>query len=269
MRAARGLAVRSFDATTAAGLAATLGLLAAAVALDGDPALFIEPTAFLLVILGTLAVTVAGSDPRALRTALRACGGELWRRPRMSEAALARALLELARRARQRGLLALEGEAGDWRHLPLLRRGIALALEGRPLEDVELVLRQDLHGRLEQHRLAEGVLRRAFEVAPAMGLVGTLVGLVKMLARLDDPAAIGPAMAVALLTTLYGALLAHLLLGPLAEKLALRGREEALRGEMEVATLLSMARGENPRYLAGRLESLLFPELRPGLETEN
>ncbi len=269
MRASARLPAPSLDYTTILGFGAAVGVVVAAVALDGRLALFFDPAALLLVVFGTLAITVAGSDAQALREGLRVWGRDLWRRPRRADPALARELLRIARRAKGEGVLQLESECLGWDHLPLVRRGLLLVLEGRNLADVEAILRQDLAGQLDRRRRAEAMFRRAAEVAPAMGLVGTLVGLVKMLAQLDDPASIGPAMAVALLTTLYGALMAHVLFGPAAEKLALYAREEVLRGQMEAATVLAVARGEHPRYLAGRLESLLHPELRAGLETEN
>lgn len=102
--------------------------------------------------------------------------------------------------------------------------------------------------------------------APAFGMIGTLIGLINMLERLDDPSAIGPSMAVALVTTFYGSLLANLVFLPLANKLKLRSREEILRKEIMVEGLLSIQAGENPRIIEEKIKAFLPPKLRKELQ---
>ena len=118
---------------------------------------------------------------------------------------------------------------------------------------------QEVDALLERHRRAASIIRRGSEVAPAMGLIGTLVGLVQMLAQLDDPSSIGPAMAVALLTTFYGAILGTIVLGPLSGKLERNSNSEAMIKNLVLTAMGSIARQENPR----RLEMLLNSELPP------
>jgi chemotaxis protein MotA len=130
------------------------------------------------------------------------------------------------------------------------------------VEDAEDVMRRELGAMLGRHRKSISVLRRAAEITPAMGLIGTLIGLVQMLGRLEDPSAIGPAMAVALLTTFYGAVLAHMVLNPLASKLERNSAEEALIGQLNLVAAGSIGRQENPRRLEMMLNSLMPPARR-------
>ncbi|MEC7029070.1 MAG: MotA/TolQ/ExbB proton channel family protein, partial [Pseudomonadota bacterium] len=125
--------------------------------------------------------------------------------------------------------------------------------------DIDRVLGQEVDALAERHRRSASILRRASEVAPAMGLIGTLVGLVQMLAQLDDPSSIGPAMAVALLTTFYGAIMGTVILGPLAAKLERNSGDETMIKNLILTAMGSIARQENPR----RLEMLLNSELPP------
>ena len=131
------------------------------------------------------------------------------------------------------------------------------APEGRSPALIERALRRQIAADDERRARAEAILRRAADVAPAMGLIGTLIGLVQMLGQLDDPSSIGPAMAVALLTTFYGALLAHALFYPLAERLAGQADHARLQAELQLLAALSIAERENPRLLEASLNSLL------------
>jgi chemotaxis protein MotA len=137
-----------------------------------------------------------------------------------------------------------------------------MVVDGIKVEDVEDVIRRELGATLGRHRKSATVLRRAADIAPAMGLIGTLIGLVQMLGRLSDPGAIGPAMAVALLTTFYGAVLAHMILNPLASKLERNSAEESLIGQLNLVAAGSIGRQENPRRLEMLLNSLMPPAKR-------
>jgi len=125
---------------------------------------------------------------------------------------------------------------------------------------VERIMQSELQATTERHARAVGMLRKAAEISPAMGLIGTLVGLVQMLGTLEDPSTIGPSMAVALLTTFYGAILANLVFTPLASKLERNSTEDALMNEMYVMAAASIARQENPRRLEMLLNTVLPPE---------
>ena len=134
-----------------------------------------------------------------------------------------------------------------------------MVTDGYSADDIYQLLGQEVDSLAERHRRSASIVRRASEVAPAMGLIGTLVGLVQMLAQLDDPASIGPAMAVALLTTFYGAIMGTVILGPLAAKLERNSNDETMSKRLILTAMESIARQENPR----RLEMLLNSELPP------
>jgi len=145
---------------------------------------------------------------------------------------------------------------------PFLARGLRLVIDGSPSEQVEQVMRNEMQAISQRHGEGARVLHRAAEVAPAMGLIGTLIGLVRMLRNLEDPSAIGPAMSVALLTTFHGAILANMVFAPLAAKLEKKSSEELLVNELYLLGALSIARQENPRNLETELNAVLPPSRR-------
>src|SRR5262249_21178272 len=128
-------------------------------------------------------------------------------------------IMNLAELSRKHGLKLLERVVNENRSDPFLSRALLLVSDGTQVPDIERILRKEMAATMQRHYKSASILRRAAEIAPAMGLIGTLVGLVQMLGYLDNPAKIGPAMALALLATLYGALLANLVFNPLASKL--------------------------------------------------
>jgi chemotaxis protein MotA len=243
------------------GLAGAFGLLALAMILGGSLRAFIDLPALLIVLGGTAAVTTIsfslaeiGRTQRVVATAL-VTGS---RKPHQT----ALELLELADHARRNGALALEDRLPDLRGDGFLLKAAALVVDATPADTVERMLRTELQATLHRHRAAGDILRRAAEVAPAMGLIGTLVGLVQMLGSLDNPSGIGPAMAIALLTTFYGAVLANMLLLPLAAKLERNSQTEALDRNLVILAATSIARQDSPRRLEIVLNSILPPAQR-------
>lgn len=250
------------DYTTPAGIGVALVFLLLAIIIGGAPLAFLNLPAFFIVFGGVGAVTVASfnwSDISAIWPVIQRTVQYRHRTPR--NAALH--VLELADYARHNGVLKLDGLAHDSTHNePLLHEGLQHVIDALPVEDVELSMKAHSAARRYRHGQATSLLRRAADVAPAMGLIGTLVGLVQMLGRLDDPAAIGPGMAVALLTTLYGAALGHLVLAPLAAKLERLSAAEALLDEIYILAVASIGRKDNPRRLQLQLNSILPPPER-------
>ena len=162
--------------------------------------------------------------------------------------------VELAKAARQGGLLALEDrEIED----EFMKTGLGLLIDGHPAETVRAMLQKDLNETLKRHNDGQDIFKAIGDVGPAMGMIGTLIGLVQMLSNMDDPKQIGPAMAVALLTTLYGAILANMFALPIADKLAVRSREEKTSKSLIIDALLSIQGGQNPRIIASMLEAYL------------
>jgi len=168
-------------------------------------------------------------------------------------------VVDLAAKARKEGLVALDGEdIAD----PFLARGVQLGVDGLSPEMIHAILDSDLDTLKKRHTRGQTLFRFMASTAPAMGMVGTLIGLVQMLKELDDPAAIGPAMAIALLTTLYGAILAFVMFGPIASKLESRTKEEVAQRMLAMSGVESILRGDNSMVIQSKLESFLSPAER-------
>ncbi len=242
------------------GLISALALVALAIAMGGHVGAFLDIPSVLIVIGGTLAVVLISFTPADLASTAALAGQALGHGPQ-AFGGLAKHLLELAQKARANGLLALQAQAAKEAH-PFLRQALFLAIDGAPADAVEKILTQDTASLLERQERGLGLLRRAAEVAPAMGLIGTLIGLVQMLGQLSTPEAIGPAMAVAILTTFYGAVLAYMVFTPLAAKLEQMSGDDLLMRKLMLAATLSMLKQENPRGLELTLNSLLPPTQR-------
>ncbi len=250
---------RKMDLATLLGLLAAIALIGTAITLNGSPLAFIDLPATLLVVLGTFAVTAisyTGEELREAQPSFRQC----LMRAETDARACARRVMLLADKARKRGLLQLQGDLYSLRDVPFLQRSLGMLIDGMHVDEVERNMTLESHAMAQGRHRAAAILRRAAEVSPAMGLIGTLVGLVQMLGSLDSPERIGPAMSIALLTTLYGALMANVAFLPLASKLERNAGVEQLNNQIYIMAVASMGRQENPR----RLEMLLNTVLPAG-----
>ena len=181
--------------------------------------------------------------------------------PKAAPIELINRMVQFAEIARRDGILALEGVTSDIQD-EFLVKGIQLAVDGTDPELIEQIMSTELDNMVERHGAGRRVLEVATKYAPAWGMIGTLIGLILMLRKLDDPSSIGPNMAVALLTTMYGAVLANFILGPMADKLAIRTNEELLVKQIVVRGVLSIQSGDNPRIVEQRLRIFLPPKMR-------
>ncbi|MFC7331724.1 motility protein A [Rhodocista pekingensis] len=249
------------DLATVLGLVGGFGLVGAALALGGSLGAFFNLPSVAIVLGGTVAVTAVSFSMRDVASAGRLLLGAVTRTVHDPQA-VARYVLQLADIARRNGPLALQPLAPSLAAEPVLQRSIEMIVDGLPADDVERILRTEIEADQARARAGAAVLRRAAEVAPAMGLIGTLVGLVQMLDNLQDPASIGPAMAVALLTTFYGAVLGSMVLSPLAGKVERNAEVQALVSSLYMLGAGSVARQENPRRLEILINTVLPPELR-------
>lgn len=249
------------DLTTMAGLAGGLALVAGAILLGGALTAFLDLASVAIVIGGTIAVTIASVGAGGVTALPRALGRALARRGDDPIRA-ARRVIGLADIARRKGVLALQGELDRPSDPPFLRAGLRTVVDGAGPDEATQIMAAEAAAIAEHGRVAVDTLRRAAEVAPAMGLIGTLIGLVQMLGRLSDPSAIGPALAVALLTTLYGAIIANMILAPLATKLERDAEREALVNDIHRAGVASIGRTESPRRLEALINALLPPGQR-------
>lgn len=252
---------RKPDFATILGIILSLGLIAGAISMGSGNAEFINVPSIMIVILGTITATSIAFSVEEMRRAGKVIGHSVLRKS-WNPQTMARQLLDISVLARKKGLLALSSVSTELERDKTLSRAVELVTDGYSSEDIDRVLSQEMDSLVERHRRSANILRRGGEIAPAMGLIGTLVGLVQMLADLDNPEAIGPAMAVALLTSFYGAILGMVILNPLAAKLERNSNDETLVRTLILIAMTSIARQENPRRLEMLLNSELPPDMR-------
>ncbi|PLX70301.1 MAG: motility protein A [Denitrovibrio sp.] len=176
-------------------------------------------------------------------------------------ASLISQLVEFAVKARRDGILSLEA-AEDEVSDEFLKKGIRLAVDGTEPEVIKNILETELEYMGERHKIGASVLGCLEGFGPAMGMIGTLIGLVAMLQSMEDPSTIGPAMAVALLTTLYGAMIANLFAGPFKLKIEGRSAQEQLLREIMIGGIMAIQAGDNPRIVEQKLNAYLSPTQR-------
>jgi chemotaxis protein MotA len=174
-------------------------------------------------------------------------------------------LMTYADSARREGILSLENDLEKVED-PFLRKGIQLAVDGAEKAIIENILETEKDNIDERHKANIEFYENLGAMGPAFGMIGTLVGLVLMLQQMDDPAAIGPAMAVALITTFYGSLLANMFCWPIATKLKIRHSAEMAEKSIMLAGILAVQAGENPRMVLWKLAAYLDPKARVELE---
>ncbi len=167
----------------------------------------------------------------------------------------------MAKRARKEGLLSLQNIAAEVSD-EFYKTGLQLVVDGQEADTIESILVTEISYIKARHETGADVLKAAGTYAPAFGMIGTIIGLIQMLQNMNDPASIGPAMAVALVTTFYGALLSNVLFLPLATKLEQRSRREVEQKELIKEGLLSIQAGDNPRILVQKLNGFVQPKAR-------
>ncbi|MCW5775120.1 MAG: MotA/TolQ/ExbB proton channel family protein [Phycisphaeraceae bacterium] len=174
-------------------------------------------------------------------------------------------LVKYAEVARREGILSLENLIEEMKD-PFIVRGVKMAVDGTDPELIRTIMDTELEALMERHAQGKQMLDTIGRYAPAFGMIGTLMGLIFMLKNMDDPSKIGPGMAVALITTLYGAMIANIVTGPLGDKLAARDAEEVLVKTIIVAGVMSIQSGDNPRVVESKLLTYLPPGRRGAFE---
>jgi len=250
------------DLGSTIGLLLGFGLVVWSILMDGTIGAFLNLPGVMIVLGGSIAATMISEELGNVLTSFKvAVKAFLNKRPDLD--GTIKQLADLAVVVRKEGLLALENQQIDD---PTLAKGVRLAVDGIPPEEIKATLRSSLSSLKARHKRGRAMFKFMASTAPAMGMVGTLIGLVQMLQVMDDPSSIGPAMAVALLTTLYGALLAFLVFGPIAEKLDMRSKEETANVQIILDGLDSVLKGENARIVQEKLEVQLPPKDRAPVE---
>jgi len=221
---------------------------------------FIDLPSVLVVIGGSIAAgficfpmgSMLGSPKVMLKTIFNKSENKL---------ALIKQIVAIAETARRDGLLALESKIAEIQN-PLVKTGIQMAVDGSTPELVEQVLRTEADAMSARHREGKAIMDQMGRFAPAYGMIGTLLGLIMMLADMSDPSKLGAGMAVALITTLYGAIMANVVFCPFAEKLGLLSRSELTAIEIAVRGVMAIQSGESPRAIEQKLRTFLPPKQR-------
>ena len=250
------------DLATLIGLVGAFAMVAMAMVIGGGLHLFVDVPSILIVLVGShFVILMKYSMGQFLGAA--SSGMKVLNFKNEDPQELIAKIVELADAARKGGLLSLESA-----EVPnaFMNKGINLLVDGHDGEVVKQILSKEVKMSSERHQSGASIFKSLGDVAPAMGMIGTLVGLVAMLSNMDDPKSIGPAMAVALLTTLYGAIMANMVAIPIADKCVLRDEEEKLTNTLIIDGLISIQAGQNPRVIEQALMGYIEGKKRPAGE---
>src|SRR6056297_1971022 len=249
--------------STVIGVITGLVLVVGAIFLGGNFIIFLSLQSIMIVLGGTIAGTFVSfslSDLKKIPSLLKIT----FTNSTIDSDGIIKVLVELAQKARREGLLTLEQDIQEIDD-PFLEKGIQLVVDGTEPELVKDIMETKLAYMENRHSKGKSILSQMGALSPAFGMIGTLIGLIQMLSQLDDPSQLGSGMAVALITTLYGAFLANLFFIPLANKLKIKSQEEVLIRELMIEGILSIQAGENPRIIEEKLKAFLAEE-QPGKE---
>lgn len=239
-------------------------MIIGSILLNGSLGAFIDIPSMMIVVGGTIAATLVAYPLPKVKEVIKLTQ-KVFKERQSNPNEVIESMIELANKARKEGLLALE-ESSAGIDDEFIQKGVMLVVDGTDPDLVRTLLETELDFLEERHKSGQGLFETMGSLAPAFGMVGTLIGLINMLKKLDDPSSIGPAMSVALLTTFYGSFLANMIFIPVANKLKIRSREETLEREIIVEGLLSIQAGENPRIIEEKLKAFLPPSMRRQLQ---
>lgn len=254
------------DLATILGVFLAFALMGWAILSGGSPQAFLDVPAMLIVIGGALGAAMVAIPAPRLKSITSVLGKALKHKNQAPEKLIAD-LVSYAEVARRDGILSLESmckEIDD----PFIVRGIQMAVDGTDPELIEQIMTTELDNLMERHESGQALFATLGKYAPAFGMIGTLIGLVAMLSNMEDPSQIGAGMAVALLTTMYGAILANVVFLPIADKLAARSNEEVLTKTIIIKGVMSIQSGDNPRIVEQKLRTFLPPSARDDKESQ-
>jgi chemotaxis protein MotA len=231
-----------------------------AIAMGGGIALFVNVPSLMIVVGGTLGATMINYPLKDVLGAIQVVKTVFLNRASSLEEII-KQFVDFGGKARREGILALESDVEDIGD-EFLKKGLQLSVDGLEPQSIQEILETEVEFLRERHQLGAEIFLTMGTFAPALGMIGTLIGLVQMLQSMDDPSTIGPSMAVALLTTFYGSVMANLVCMPIAGKLRTRSKEETMAKEMIVQGILSLSHGENPRILEQKMLAFVPPKQR-------
>lgn len=254
------------------GLAITIVCIVVSIVIDGNINDFFNIPSIFIVVGGTIGATITAFPMKDLKKVIPLIKLTL-KKDEVNIVKDIDAIIDMANIARKDGLLSLE-ESIENMDNPFLKNGVMLILDGTDPELVKNVMETEIYFMDERHSDAIKIFETMSSLAPAFGMIGTLIGLINMLVALSDPDSLGPAMSVALITTFYGVVLANAIFNPLANKLKLRSKNEQIQKDIIIEGILSIQDGENPRIIRDKLNafvsksSLSIPEEKTEQATE-
>lgn len=221
---------------------------------------YVDPPSAIITFGGSFAATLLSHSLQDYIEGLKSFM-LIFKAPDLDASGMIKKIIDLSNVARKEGLLSLEEAASDMEE-PFLKKGILLIVDGTDPDLVRAIMETELISVEGRHKTCIGFWDKLGAMGPAWGMIGTLVGLVNMLYHMDNMATLGPAMAVALITTLYGSLLANMICIPVSNKLSADNSSEMMLKEVMIEGLLSIQAGENPRVIEEKLKSFLAPKDR-------
>jgi chemotaxis protein MotA len=248
------------DIATIVGIVCAFALVFSAIMLGGDIILFFDVPSLMIVLGGTFGATLINYPLPDILRVLKVVRNAFFHRANTVRGLIS-SFVALAGIARREGILALENKLGDMKD-EFMKKGIQLSVDGLEPNSIREILGTEIVSIQERHKLGSEIFTTLGTFAPALGMIGTLIGLVQMLKTMDDPSSIGPSMAIALLTTFYGAIMANLFCLPVAGKLKTRSNQEVMMKELMTEGIIAIAKGDNPRIIEQKLNAYLPLELR-------
>ncbi len=248
------------DIATIIGIISAFILVIWSIMIGSPLTLFYNPPSIMIVLGGTLGCSMINYPLPDILKVFKVVKNAFFVKPATTSELIAK-FVTLAGTARREGILALENSLNDI-HDDFLKKGLQLSVDGLEPASIKDILDTEIENIKDRHKLGAEIFTTMGTFSPAMGMLGTLIGLIQMLQSMDDPSSIGPAMAVALLTTFYGSIISNICCLPIAGKLRGKSSEEvALKGIM-LEGIISIAKGDNPRLLEQKLNAFLSPNLR-------
>ena len=251
------------DIATILGILSATGLVLGAIFMGSGLNVFINIPSLCIVVGGTIGVTLVAYPLKDFLSVFKVVQKAIFTK-NISATELISKFTDFANKTRKEGILALESEIKELSD-EFFKKGVQLSIDGLEPQQIQNILDTEIDFVRDRHKLGSDLFTSMGTFAPAMGMIGTLIGLVQMLQSMDDPSTIGPAMAVALLTTFYGSLMANICCMPIAGKLKTRSKEEMLTKEMTIQGIICLSNGDNPRILEQKLLAFLPPAKDKGL----
>lgn len=248
------------DIATLIGIIISFGLVIISILLGGDGAWFINAPSLMIVFGGTMGATLLAYPLGDVLSVFKVAK-HVFMHKSQSVSDLIPLITGFAKKARQEGILSFESQLENIED-PFLVQGIQMAIDGMESSAIEDVMVTEIIYLEERHRLGSDIFTTMGGFAPAIGMLGTIIGLVQMLMQMEDPSQIGAPMAVALLTTFYGTMLANLVFIPVAGKLKTRSKQEILIRQMVLQGVLSIQSGDNHRVVEQKLKAFIAPKAR-------